>query len=473
MTHETSIVKSSGDSIEPHSGASKSPLDMSRFQFKETIVELDGTGAWTLDGKVAMAFGPGASQIGARAGVSITKPLKVMVGNNERDNPYLEHDNNGQPAILWIRKIGVYLDKHGLIRYVDLTDRIDIKAYVAERATKLVNRVDNQGNSIIGNSGRYCTKTQAEQWNASSKEPGQDVWWFVPTQGDEIGVAFNLADKVYLVNKFQEEIIHIKKTILRRFETATDRRVIFSLLPESLKTTDMKASYDQKYKKWTLAYARFTVDSPEGHGFELGIFQQIARALKEDNPEMRERAFAAFKKMSGFDETTIKEMPADNTPSPTEITPEWEPSEDSETSDDSEELVDDEEGPAPELTPLPAGAISMKDFRAYIKAEVPKLNAEQLQGLTDIYGKDSGFHQFKGKEMGQKIRRFFIEIAGQEEPPESGEVTPDMMRKHIGEQLAENSQKITDILYARYGEEWTLDELSDIEISEIYNELYK
>ena len=127
-------------------------LAKQQLPFEGVVIELGDTGAWTLDGKVAMAFGPGAELIGNTVGVAITKPAKVTVNEEEKDNPHIIYDDIGQPAVLWFRKIGVYIGKDGMIRYADIPDRIDISSYIAERATKVKKHKDT------GSSGIFSTR---------------------------------------------------------------------------------------------------------------------------------------------------------------------------------------------------------------------------------------------------------------------------------------------------------------------------
>jgi hypothetical protein len=461
-------------------------LAKQQLPFEEVVIELDHTGAWTLDGKVAMAFGPGAELIGNTVGVAITKPAKVTVNEEEKDNPHIIYDDIGQPSVLWFRKIGVFIGKDGMIRHADITDRIDIGSYIAERAIKAKKSKDTPDASAI-----FCTKTQAQAWNEKAKEPKDDIWWFVPTQGTEIGIAFNLATTSKGITKLQEDVIHMRKPIIRRFETATNRRVIATLVPEYTTTKDADFHTYQPYKdnpnyKVTkVIKAKFTVQKPapasQFQGLEMGLYQQIARAIREDNKELRERALASFSAMYGVEQPEIIEVNPDTAPDPINITGDFEPADEDESKGDGEiakETTTSESETAKtsgdgNLDPVPITG-KMTEFRAYVKTQIPKMNEEQKAKLREIVGPDCALDGFKGSDIGKEVMKYFIGIAGKEQeaekPSETGEVTTETMRKFLNEKLGEGDKKLSAIFYERYGEEWQFDQLSDVEIGEIYGE---
>lgn len=463
-------------------------LAKQQMPFEEVTIELDHTGAWTLDGEVAMAFGPGAELIGNTVGVSITKPAKVIVNDVEKDNPYILYDNIGQPSVMWFRKIGVYLDPNGMIRYADIPDRIDISAYIAERAAKIKKSKDTPASTAV-----FCTREQAEAWNKKATAPGNDIWWFVPTQGTEIGIAFNLAANVKGILKFQEEIIHFRKTILRRFETATNRRVIATLVPEYMKTTDAEIkkyqpySNNPNYEILKVVKARFKVMKPtpksQFQGLEMGLYQQIARAIKEDNPELRDRALTSFGSMYGIETPEIIESNPDESPDPTirtreelsddEVSSKAKEKQEALKNAENQDKASTETADEVKLDPVPQTS-KMAEFRAYVKTQLPKMTDEQKAAIREIIGPDHALDAFKGTDIGKKVMKYFVGIAGmaeEEKPPaESGEVTTEMKRKLISEKLGEGDKRLATIFYERYGEEWELDQLSDVEINEIYGD---
>ncbi|MCK4639796.1 MAG: hypothetical protein KAU06_00525, partial [Candidatus Marinimicrobia bacterium] len=425
-------------------------LAKQQLPFEEVVIELDHTGAWTLDGKVAMAFGPGAELIGNTVGVAITKPAKVIVNGEEKDNPHILYDDIGQPSVLWFRKIGVYIGKDGMIRYADIPDRIDISSYIAERATKAKKSKDTPSTAAI-----FCTKTQAQAWNEKAKEPGNDIWWFVPTQGTEIGIAFNLAVNCKGITKLQEDIIHFRKAIIRRFETATNRRVIATLVAEYMTTKDAEFvtitpyTNNPNFKVTKVVTAKFTVQKPapasQFQGLEMGLYQQIARAIREDNSELRDRALASFGSMYGITQPEIIEVNPDTTPDPINITGDFEPADEDEGKGDGEiakettsESETAETSGDVNLDPVPITG-KMTEFRAYVKTQIPKMSDKQKGELREIVGPDCALDGFKGSDVGKEVMKYFIGIAGKEQesekPSETGEVTTETMRKFLNEKL--------------------------------------
>ncbi len=479
-TKETGLVPagSTSPAVVPATGT----LAKQQLPFEEVVIKLDHLGAWTLDGKVAMAFGPGAELIGNTVGVAITKPTKLIVNEEEKDNPYIIYDDINQPSVLWFRKIGVYIGKDGMIRYADITDRIDISAYIAERAVIVKKHKDT------GAAGIFSTRKQAQAWNENAKEPGNDIWWFVATQGTEIGIAFNLAANNKKINTFQEGIIHFRKTILRRFETATNRRIIATMVPEYMTTKDAEIYKDQPfpdnphYFKYKVISAKFTVQKPapasQFQGLEMGLYQQIARAIREDNSELRDRALTSFSSMYGVTQPEIIEVNPDVAPDPVTITGDFELSNEDEGETPKETTSESDasktEAPADvQLDPVPITG-KMSEFKAYVKTQLPKMTEEQKLAGREIVGPDCALDGFKGGDIGKKVMIYFASIAGKEKEEETtsgtGEVTSEAMGKFLIEKLGEGDKKLLAIFYERYGENWQFDQLSDVEISEIYGE---
>jgi hypothetical protein len=457
--NEKGIEVRQKQAVSPSTGS----LARNQIPFEEVIIELDGSGAWTLDGRIALAFGQGAEIIGNVAGVSITKPEFLKYGDEKKNNPFILYDEIGQPSVIFIRKIGIYIGKDGMIRYVDLTDRIDISSYIAERAVKVKKSDDCPKSAAV-----FCTRKIAEAWNEKAKEPGQDIWWFVPTQGREVGVAFNLSANINKINKLQEEIIHFRKTILRRFETATNRRIINSLVPEFMRTNQLEATYDKQYYHWDLKLAKFKLLKPtpttQFQGFELGLYHQIARAIKEDNSELRNRAINAFSQMYGIPANISEINPDMSDP----ISVEYE----NEVKDVNGVISDDKK----EIEPVPE-TTKMSELREYVKAQIPKLSDEAIKELDQIT--EGTMENFKGQEMAKAVKKFFQKIAGAQKsevkPQEvkQQEVKSNDKRKLLAEKLAEGDKKLIGIFYGYFGEEWNFENLSDIEIDSVYEDYLK
>jgi hypothetical protein len=339
------------------------------FGFQETIITLNKTGAYSADrGSTVVAFGPGALQIGRVANIFMTKPATLKINDEEHANPFYVLDEYGQPRLLWIRKIGIYLGRHGDIRYVDRTEQLDIEAYIVERVLKWKSDTPR-------NSARYATREQVRIWNdaASNADPGAPVYMFVAVSGDDLGIALNLNDPAG-VDDLMADIAHMRKARMRRFETSSDRRIIASLIPESMTAFEFNIQQKQSskgYSFYELEYARFRVDGPTKGGMLMGVLHQIARALSEDNAELRNRALQGFSDMTGIPLSDIRLMSIETPPEGTGD-PEWEP----ETFGDGN------------LDPIPVMK-KLSDLKEFVGSQFDKMDIDQRADFFKITGKES------------------------------------------------------------------------------------
>lgn len=443
--------------------AAEQPMDIERrFGFTRTEIEMGPDGAYTIDGTTVYAYGPGAIRLGREAGVCIIKPAMIRVGESIHPNPHVEYDLMGQPSVLHMVKHGIMVDRSGSIRYVaPIYERIDIAAYIAERAMKA-----KQSKYTPPADARFCTRVQAEAWNKEAKEPGDPVWWFVATIGTETGVAFNLNSGEKQIRNLVNDIIHFRKNILRRFETATDRRVIWSLVYESMvairaQVEQVKTSAESEYTRSVVRKAVFMVDKPTRGGLELGLLQELGIAIREDNAQKRERLLEAFRGMTGLGEVRVVESAA-ATDVPEPVTVEG-------------EIEDAAEAG---LEPMPPKG-NLADRRAWLQALLPRLTADERARVVALLGPDptqpgddqalaAALTRENARELAALVRGF---IDARESPPPAAGPGPDEMKAYLLEQMAEGSVGRIEGLMEAAGlaRDASLDIVPDETIRSIYN----
>jgi len=271
-----------------------------RFGFTKVQIKLGPKEAWTVDGVNAEPFGRGAIKIAQAAYAQIIDPRNVFIGDESHNNPHYILDSSGIPTFMWLSKVGVYIGRRGDFRYKAITEPISINSYIQERVIGLKMKKDTPANTMVA-----ASRGSVKLWNAGAKKPGDPVWWFIKTQSsdsgieEDVGVAVNLSDPFWGVDYLQKELAHFRKSVTRRFDTAVARRVIASLLPESMVPCQKPIIRKSDYG-WVVDEAVFEVDCPTKGGFLLDVLTQIARSIKEDNPELRAQAYDLFSKNAGF-----------------------------------------------------------------------------------------------------------------------------------------------------------------------------
>lgn len=444
--------------------AAVKPMDVEdRFGFTRTEIVLGPDAAYTIDGKTVMAFGPGAIRLGREAGVCIIKPAMIKVGEHVHPNPHVEYDEKGQPRVVHMVKHGIMIDRSGSIRYVaPMYERIDIAAYIGERATKT-----KHGKKCPPVDARYCTREMAEEWNKRAKEPGDAVWWFVATIGTDTGIAFNLNSTEKGIKNLVGEILHFRKSILRRFETATDRRVIWSLVYESMiaKSADIEEIKPYADSDWTVSRvksATFVVDKPTRGGLELGLLQELGIAIREDNAAKRENLLEAFRNVTGFgDVRVVEQAAAGDVPEPQTV----------------EGEIEDVTGEIPALEPMPAKG-KMGERRAYLKDLIPKLDEKEGIRLLEVLGLDPGapgdeeaILNALTKDNAAAVARLVRQFIAEREDVLRRAMGPDQMKAYLLEEMAEGAVGRIEGLMQEFGvaKDASLDMVPDETIVKIYD----
>ena len=439
-------------------------MDTDRFDFRPVEISLDNTAAYSLDGETAMAFGLEAIEIGRKSGIDIVDPDEVIVNGESHHNPYTDLDPEGNPRVIYIRKIGTHIDLNGMIRYVDLTDRMDIAAYIGERASKVA------GYNLNSKAIMPMTRATSEKLNVKGEL--NNVWWFLPVENWNVGIGFNKGASDKAVNSFSEEILHFRKGIERRFQTSVGRRVVASLIPGTMKTKSIlkkKVTKKRKdkhgnwvnYEAEVIDKATFTAICPHKKGFEFSLLQMIARAIKENNKALEEQALARFGEITGIT-PQLTEAGYDTTPDPTLETEK--PEEEAKEAKEVEgELIDEPTG-----FYAPPSSNKAQDFRDYLVDVLPKLEPFQKADVDEILsGADAS--TIKGDVL-KAVRSYLIALSkvGKHDREETGEVNP---KEYVLEMLSEGSQRTLDIMEEQFGKNFSADELTDMDFEVVYKKL--
>jgi hypothetical protein len=359
-------------------------------------------------------------------GVEFLMPDKIHVNGEWHSNPHIVWKDD--------RAVGVYILKHGIaiapegIRYLQPNlDYVDLNALIAAMAMNTFDKVRQTSQD----GAKSCSRAIFEKMKAQWEKPGDPDWFFVQTLDSETGIAFNQneqGDAGGAIRKLQSDIVMMRRNPLRKLQTATDRLVLEKLFPETVtsyvegtvekcdnfgNTLKSKPNMD---KKWLtkIKTAKFKVKVPTKAPVARSLLTELGIALRDNDAEARERKFGQI--MSALGGTVdIKSLPAGELQA-----------EDIQADYDNPTVV---EASGNRLPPIDA-RIGNRDFKVYVKENWQNFTNEQKHELHKASGAGEGEATKINKDNWRELHQMVMDWAGIA-PPESGEVTPDEMRKHM------------------------------------------
>ena len=406
---------------------------------------MDASEAWCLKGRI-MPFGKGSRRLAVAMGVEFLKPDKIFVDGAWHANPYIVCKDG--------KAVGVYYVKHGIaiapegIRYLQpYLDFVDLTAVIGATAMNTMDVVHKTSQDGAKN----CTKTVFEKMQAAWTKPGDPDWFFVPTLDENTGIAFNQNEKGDAgdaIRKLQSDILMLKRNPLRKIDTATDRLVFEKLFPEALTAFDEKSvvmcdnygktNSDPKYLKNVKAVT-FKVKVPTKAPIARAALTEFGIALRDSDPASRERKFGDVVRMFGG-MVQVKEL-ASGPLEPEQIDPE-----NASTGTSSQFEITDV------LTPIPVN-MGLRDFKLWMKDEYHKLTPAQKNTLFEASGSTDSTKSIQiTKENWRGMYQFMMDFAGIAPEAKEPEPTPDDMRAHMMDWIAEHDGKM-GVLAEILGEE--------------------
>jgi hypothetical protein len=381
------------------------------FGFKETKVILGKGEAWHLN-DIIRPFGQGSKKLARLAGVEFLKPDTILVDGVRRDNPYIQRDKNDKAIRVYIRKAGIVIAADG-IRYAQpVTDIIEIRAIVSSMA---INAKTKAGTP---DAAKYCTRSQFESMIAQASKMGDAAWYFVPTADENTGIAFNLnakGDAGKVVEKFMKDLDGLYTHPLRKIETATDRRIFESLLPEMVTAVNDKTA---KKGSWgAVDYAEFTIEIPTSNPIHRAALIEFGIALRDNDADSRERKFGELTRIIGGNVAMQEvQLPA------------------LESGDVTLELIEGEvvaDEKSKYILP-PRGLNTTSAFKNYFDSESQKLSGEQKAEIIRTLGVNSWDEVKCTKSNAQALKDLMKRFSDDD----AGVVTPD--KKSDPEKAAES-----------------------------------
>jgi len=421
MTEENkSVVKSEQGENSP--AQSVSDINFKDFfGFEDTVVRLNEIGAWSLKG-VVRPFGPGSKEIMRKLGIEILKPEKIHVNGEWHSNPYIEFVN-GKAARVWYVKHGIMVAADG-IRYMQPElDYIDLGQAIARMALNAEDKLKD-----CPNAARNCSVERYRAMQEESNDPGSPDWYYVPID-DETGIAFNMnepGEPRKVIKKLRTDISDAKSYPLRKTNTSTDRRVMENLYPEIFTSLNEKTLNVVNDYGWKVKNAEYTIQVPTKNPIQLQLMKEFGITLRDPDPAVREKKYTEimgiFNGNIPIKKITAKPLDSEN------------------FALDEGDNVSKVDQPENKLKAIPV-KISMRDFKKWVTGNWHDLTKEQRVILHKESGAEEGEPTRINKENWHKLYELIMDWAGIA-PPESDEITPDDMRKHMLDWIMEQDGKL-------------------------------